>query len=140
MAACGNIAPFLIASGKEVLTFCLKPLDDDAFTDTNGVRHWLCNRNWFSVGTDYLVTKNGSVDKKVIVKVVQHINQHARKTVSPHEHILLLVDGHSSRQWEAWLQECGKHRILVMKLPANTTHLPQPCDQSVNKIFRKHSG
>ena len=27
--------------------------------------------------------------------------------------------------------------IVVVRLPANTTHILQPCDQFVNKIFQK---
>ena len=78
------------------------------------------------------------MDKEVIEKVVQHINQHARKIVPLHDYILILVDGNSSRQVESWLQECEELRILVLRLPTNTTHLLHPCNQSVNKIFRKN--
>ena len=81
-------------------------------------------------------SRHGSIDKDVIIKVFEHINQHVRKTVPQHEHILLLVDGHSSRQGEAWLNICESLRVLVVKLPANTTHLLQLCDQSVNKCFQ----
>ena len=93
-------------------------------------------QKWFPTDTELIVTKHGSVDKEVIIKVVQHVNMHARKTVPADEYILLLVDGHSSRQGDVWQQECEKRPILVVKLPANTTHLLQPCDQSVNKTFQ----
>lgn len=68
---------------------------------------------------------------------VQHFNHHARKAVPPNEHVLLLVDGHSSRKGEAWLQACEKLGILVVKLLDSTTHLLQPCDQPVDKICQK---
>lgn len=138
VAACGNVAPlFLIASGKKVMKSWLKPLDSEDFTNANGIVHWLCNKNWFPGDAELVVTPHGSIDKAIIVKVIHHINRHARKTVPPNEHILLFLDGHSSRQGDVWLEECHKLRILVIKLPANTTHLLQPCDQSVNRIFQK---
>lgn len=84
----------------------LKPRDSDDFTSADGLVHWLCNTNLFLEETELVVTKHGFVDKEVITKVVQPINNYARKTVSADEHILLLVDGHSSGQGEAWLQKC----------------------------------
>ena len=83
------------------------------------------------------MTKHGSMDKEVIIKEVKHINQHARKTVPANDYIILLLDGHSARQGEAWLRKCKKLRILVVKLLGNTTHLLQPCDQFVNKCFQR---
>ena len=91
----------------------------------------------FPNDAELVVTKHGSIYKEVIIKVVKHINHHAGKTVPANEHILLLLDGHSSRQGEAWLHECEKQQILIVKLPTNTTHLLQLCDQSVNKCFQR---
>ena len=87
--------------------------------------------------TELVVTKHGSVDKNVIIKALQHINRHARKTVPEDDYISLLFDGHSSGQGDTWLKECERLLILVVKLPANTTHTLQPCDQSVNKTFQR---
>ena len=58
-----------------------KPLEPNEFTSSSGLVHWLCNKKWFPTDTELFVTKHGSVDKEVIIKVVQHINMHARKTV-----------------------------------------------------------
>lgn len=113
-----------------------KSLEPNDVTNSSGVVHWLRNKNLFPRDMELVVTKHGSVDKEVIIKVLQHINMHARKTVPADEYILLLVDGYSSRQADVWLQKCEKRCILVVKLPANTAHLLQPCDQSVNKLFQ----
>ena len=63
-----------------------EPLDPTDFTDKNGVAHWLCDPNWFPSNAGLVVTKHGSIDKDVIIKVVEHINQHVRKTFPQHEH------------------------------------------------------
>ena len=138
VSACRNITLlYLIASGENVMKSCWVPLDPTAFTDETGITHWLCNKNWFPSDAGVFMTKHGSIPKEVIIKVVKHINQHARKTVPASDHILLLLDGNSSRQGGAWLHERQKLPILVVKPLANTTHLIQPCDQFVNKCFQR---
>lgn len=70
------------------------PLDPVDFTHKDVVRQWLCP-NWFPNDAELVVTKHGSIEKEVIIKVVIHINQHATKTVPANGHILPLLDGHS---------------------------------------------
>lgn len=57
-----------------VMPSWLKPLDSDDFTSTNAVVHWLCKNKWFPKEAELFVTKHGSVDKKLIIKVMQHIH------------------------------------------------------------------
>lgn len=78
--------------------------------------HWLCNKHWFPTGTELVLTKHGSVDKEVIVKVVKHIDKDAQNTVPESECILFLRDGRSSKQGDAWLEEWEKLRILMVKI------------------------
>lgn len=138
VAACGNIAPlFLIASGKRVVNAWKKPLDKNDFSNSEGVPHWLCGEGWFPKEAALHVTKCGSVDREIIVKIVHHINSHVRKTLSPSLSILLLVDGHSSRNGLEWLDACERMNIIVVRLPANTTHILQPCDRYVNRRFQQ---
>lgn len=87
----------LIASTKKVLKYWLKPIDRDAFTNKNGVAHWLGNNNWFLSEAELVVTKNDSIDKGVVVKVIHHIYRHVRTTISPTEYIIIFLNGHGSK-------------------------------------------
>ena len=113
------------------------PLDKAFFSDMQGKPHWLCNANWFPKENKIVMSKCGSVDREIITSVAHHINDHARKTVAPSLPILLLIDGHSSRNSPQWLDVCHEKKIVVVRLPANTTHILQPCDQSTNKTFQR---
>ena len=70
------------------------------------------------------------------MKIAEHINNHARKTISSEKHIMLLVDGHSSRDSMEWIETCERLNIIVARLPANTTHILQPCDQLANRALQ----
>ena len=119
VAACGNIASlFLVASGKRIVSTWKEPLSETDFTDAQGIPHWLCGTQWFPSDTAPHVTKSGSVDRNIIIKIAEHINKHARKTVSSDKQIVLLVDGHSFRDGIEWLETCEKLNIIVVRLPA----------------------
>ena len=57
--------------------------------------------------------------------------------MSPDKHIVLLVDGHSSRDGLEWISACERMKIIVVRLPANTAHILQPCDQFVNRSLQR---
>ena len=138
VAACENIAPPLSSGvGKKVVKAWKQPLSKSDFTNSYGVPHWLCEESWFPPETALHVTKCGSVDRNIIVKVAEHINNHVRKTIDSEKNIVLLVDGHSSRDGLEWLEACERLNIVVVRLLANTTHIIQPCDQFVNRTFQQ---
>ena len=60
-----------------------------------------------------------------------------RGKIAQDKSLLLLVDGHSSRNGGEWLAACESMNIVVVRLPANTTHILQPCDQFVNRRFQQ---
>ena len=60
-----------------------------------------------------------------------------KNKVSPEKHIVLLVDGHSSRDGVEWITACEKMKNILVRLPANTTHILQPCGQFVNRSFQR---
>ena len=63
------------------------------FTDAQDIPHWLCGSQWFPSDTALHVTKNGSVDRHIILKLAEHIN--------PSKHI------HCNRRWCGVLTEYG---------------------------------
>lgn len=77
------------------------------------------------------------MDTETINHVVCYITKHARKTVLQDEPILILVDGHSSRDGVEWTDTCARLNIAAVKLPENTTHMLQPCEQRTNKVFQQ---
>ena len=122
---------------KRVMPSWMQPLDKNVFSHAQVKPHRICNGNWFPEKTKIVVGKCGSVDREIICMVAHHINEHARKTVTRGLPILLLIDGHSSRNSPAWLDVCQKSNIVVVRLQENTTHILQPCDQSTNKTFQR---
>lgn len=135
-SASGRIAPpFLIAAGKKKMSSWLRPLSPIDFTDERGRMHWLCGEDWCPNDVRLLTTPNGSIDQSTIVHMIEHINAFARRFVPLEKHILLILDGHSSRDCIPWLELAERYNIVVAKLPANTTHFLQPCDRSINKTF-----
>ena len=80
---------------------------------------------------------NGFVDRHIIVKIAEHINKHARKPISSDKGIVILVDENSSRDGLEWHETCKRLNIIVVRLPASTTHILQPCDQYVNRSSQR---
>ena len=57
------------------------------------------------------------------------------------QYCLLLLDGHSSHKTLEFLSNCCQHRMVVLCLPAHTTHKFQPldvsCFQSLKAYFQQ---
>lgn len=47
------------------------------------------------------------------------------------------LDGQSSREGYECLQMCKENKCEIVQSPSNTTHFLQPCDQDVNRSFKK---
>jgi len=137
VSAVGDIAPLFLAVAGKKMSHWLEPLNAQDFRTNIGVPHWLTTAEWFPNNTTLSVTPNGSMDQHTISEVVRHINDHVRLSLPETETILLMMDGHSSRNGLAWLERCQECNIEVVKLPANTSHFLQSCDKSVNKTFQQ---
>ena len=115
----------------------LYPLSPNDFQHADGTWHWLCDDNWCPPETALCLTKAGSMAREIIINVVCHNNSRVRKTVPQDEHILLFVEGHSSLEGLQWTETCKRLNIVAVQLPANMTHMLQPCDRKTNKVFQQ---
>ena len=97
----------------------------------------LCTEKWWEDGTVIMTSDKGSMEKRLISFLIQHVNRCVRKEVPPNLTYCMTLDGHSSREGYEWLQSCKKNHCEIVQSPSNTTHFLQPCDQDVNRSFEK---
>ena len=83
-------------------------------------------------------TENGSVDMPTLPFTVDHIDSYVRRFVSRSQPLVLLLDEHSSREGIEWVRKPEQLNIILVILPAHTTHFLQPCDWDINKTFQTH--
>lgn len=57
--------------------------------------------------------------------------------VDKQRHVLLLIDGHTSRNGLQWLELCEQYNIFPAPLPSNTTNSLQPCEQDLNRSLKR---
>ena len=74
-----------------------------------------------SINTN-MSTENGSIDGDIIKAAVNHVNSFIREHVSPHKAVVLVLDGHASRNSMEWLQYSAENNLEIVRLPANTSH------------------
>lgn len=55
---------------------------------------------------------------------------HAQKPIIP------FLDHHASRNGVVWIDYAKEGKIMAILLPANTTHIMQPCDNKIDKSFQ----
>lgn len=69
--------------------------------------------------------------------LVERISRYIKQFVPRHQPVVFLLDGHSSRKGINWVQYGERHNIVLVLLPANTTHFIQPCNNAISKTFQK---
>ena len=84
-----------------------------------------------------MTSENGSLEKRLIKFVIEHVNRYVRKFFLAEDAYCLTLDGHSSREGWQWLQQCKNFNCAVVQSPSRTTHFLQPCDQQINKLYKK---
>ena len=131
------LATFSYYARKAKMAVWLDPLSPNDFQHADGTLNWLFDDNWCPPETELCATRAGSMDREFINNVVCHINSQARKTVLQDEHILLLVDVHSSCEEVRRTEFCKRLNIVAFNLPTNTTHKLQPCERKTNKVFEQ---
>ncbi len=62
----------------------------------------------------------------------------ATRTTSPNAFCLLFLDGHESHKSWDFLHYCDQHRIIVLCLPAHTTHKLQPLNIGCFQSLKTH--
>jgi len=78
-------------------------------------------------GTAYGFSSNGWMDQELF----GHWLNHFLKYAPPARPVLLLMDGHSSHYCPSAIHQAAEHKVVLLTLPPNTTHLLQPLDKGI---------
>ena len=87
---------------------------------------WLTKPDWCPPSTRICVTKDGSIDGDIIKAAVHHVKSFIQEHVSPDKAVVLVLDGHASRNSMEWLQYSAENNLEIVRLPANTSHFYNP--------------
>lgn len=133
------LPPLFIFAGKNIMSAWTEPLPSTIWKDQEGIPKWYALPHWHSSAGEAVLrgTPNGSMDKATITFVIEHIKQNTKLIIPDGEHMLLLLDGHKSRNGFNWLESARDAHIEVVQSPANTTHKLQACDDTINKAFKR---
>lgn len=87
----------------------------------------------------------GWIDKDILREIIQNgfvteIEKLRAKENAPDEPALLILDNHSSRNALDAKMLWEDHKIMVLCLPAHSSHLLQPLDLGVNSVFKRQLG
>jgi hypothetical protein len=96
---------FIITKGKYVLRDLIEPIIES--------------------GCTLAVTHNGWSNDEMAMAYIKHFNKH---TEPIGEFRLLILDGHGSHATFQFKQFAHSNKIILLYLPAHTTHLLQPLD------------
>jgi hypothetical protein len=77
------------------------------------------------------VSENGWMTTKIFLAYLKKLREKMQRKV------LLIVDGHVTREDAEVLEYCRANEILLFKLPAHTTHRLQPLDVVIFPAFKK---
>ena len=70
---------------------------------------------------------------KVILPSLVQRRELLNKTAHP---IVIILDAHSSRKSKKVIKYCIDHNIILICIPAHSSHLTQPLDRSSNGVFK----
>ena len=137
-SAAGRIAPpFFAVAGKNAMSSWAWPLDAAASSLPTELQQ--CGReDWIDSEAAVFASPNGSMGISLIRLAIDHIGRFFRRFAPPAEPPLLLLDGHSGRNGPFWLLKATKHFIEIAKPPASASRFLQPCDNAINKQFKRN--
>lgn len=115
-AAGAKLPPLIIFKGKNVW-------------DT-----WLASKENEYPGITYTATANGWMETKTFVNYFQRT---FLKNIPKERPVVLIYDGHSSHTSIGLVEKAIQAGVVILKLPAHTSHLLQPMDLSVFKPLKQ---
>ncbi|KAB0793820.1 hypothetical protein PPYR_13440 [Photinus pyralis] len=89
--------------------------------------------SWLSIkegypGMTYAASKNGWMDTQTFENYFQN---NFLKNVCPERPVVLIYDGHNSHVGVSLVEMAMKQKVVILKLPAHSSHLLQPMDLAV---------
>lgn len=109
----------------------------NAFSVAHGEITLAFNYSWFRQDTKIVDSECGSADRETVSLIASQIEENARRKVSPSSLLLILRGSNSSHKSPKCFNICEEHIIVALRLPANTDHIFQACDESTNQTFQK---
>jgi len=81
--------------------------------------------------------ESGWINKVIFADYMEKVFiPHAKRRRGKNERVLLIMDGHSSRNNATLMEKLSEHLIDVLILPAHASHILQPLDLTVNGSFK----
>nr|GAT54268.1 DDE-domain-containing protein [Mycena chlorophos] len=95
-----------------------------------------CDRTWSNdnlCNAAVAASENGWTDQELGSLWMEKCfaPESAQRLASEDEYRLLILDGHNSHTTLRFIDHVRRHRIVILCLPAHTTHALQPCDVGV---------
>lgn len=84
-----------------------------------------------------MTSENDSIEKRIIKFVIEHVNRFVRNLVLAEDAYCVTLHGQSSREEWQWLEQRKTLKCSVVQLPSSTTNILQPCDQQINKLYKR---
>lgn len=148
ISAAGHIAPpVFIVQAPNVLQEWFRPLGLETYTATDGTPHPFTYPDWFPkegrvfcTGKDSVEggsVEGGSMEGKMLPMVITHVDNYARKHLKPDEKYVLTVDEHVSSNGCERPEVVRALNMEVVQVPARASHFLQPCEQNINKSFKR---
>lgn len=131
------LPPLLIFEEKLEMKRWFMPLPTASWSSTEDLEKWFTKLGWFLLNSFTISTPNGSMKKEIIPNVIDKIRSNNVRYIGKEEHLLLMLDGHESRNWFEWLENAQDGNVEVVQLPTNTSLYLQTCDQTINRYFKR---
>lgn len=94
-------------------------------------------KGWFRYDGIISCRDRGSLTSELLPLFIRLLNTNIRNVVHEEKHVVLMLEGNSSRKGPSWLREANELKLILVLSSANTTHFLQPCDRRVNKRISK---
>jgi hypothetical protein len=85
------------------------------------------------------ISENGWTTNQLGFDWLKHFDEHTKERTTG-AHRLLIIDGHESHNSTEFQQYCKDHKIVLLCMPANSSHLLQPLDVGCFAPLKKAYG
>jgi hypothetical protein len=94
---------------------------------------WIAPKDTEYPGTVYAASKNGWMESEIFQNFFRNV---VLPTLGTDRPALIVYDGHSTHIDEEIILRALEENIIILKLPPHTSHLLQPLDLAVFKVFK----
>ena len=117
-----KVLPFFIVEGKIIMSGWQAPLIPVEIMHHSHETIGVCTNQCWEDGTVIMTSDKGSMEKRLIYFVIEHVDRDFRKEVPPDLPYCMTLDEHSSWESYEWLQLCKKKHAQLCN-PHRTRHI-----------------